>query len=744
MDKKRRAISEPHSTVPPSKHFRTDSTIVAKADSNHDDAHPDAIVTFQRAQLAAKIIEQQRDLLWLREKVEELQKLVAVLDAAPRAALYHMCAVREDLTLTLARLGLTNELDPAQCPIAAVMLNAEIVTNESLGEMPAAIKKLTAQIILAIEHSSVASTANSNPTESNAELHRRLREVSDQLERYAERDKQSLVSSTTFRDEYDDLRSEFSLQRRRIVALELQLKEKQAALSSHKLDDSKSGDETIAHSRIDINSTDAPNTSNSIPASASESKALEAAKTLSENRLEELIQLQQENKRLISENEALRADISKRDAGIVPMKTILNTGLYQTMEATLQQLYLKERTWQVEKESQNEKQEAERKQAQEDLAEAKANADKTTEDLRRQMGELRRIADAAKVEKDKVVMTYEARKMEAGAAAAVITAAQKRTKVSEEMRHKLEKANKELLIDMKTLRARVSEYEARITENSSGDTRELLSKLRKDIDEERARSAGFMQEVESLSNMFGELESENEKLVKLLTEKEQVLSKVMAERLRGRQLLTTVKEENRVLSQGREVDSDKIKALSHAVAASKKAMQEANAAALRAQQEASELTSVLEKRRRIADEAILSSRTANAEKDEMKRERDVFAARVEHIQVSVSEDKFESNRLREQLRQLEQSSKDLEEALERSRQNGRSGSTDTVRDEIIRELRKKLNCSIVTNKPKEVVLLRCGHLFSRQCTDNLISTRNRKCPICGETFGKDDVRNVFF
>lgn len=276
------------------------------------------------------------------------------------------------------------------------------------------------------------------------------------------------------------------------------------------------------------------------------------------------------------------------------------------------------------------------------------------------------------------------------------------------------------------------------------DSREIITRLQKDLDEESSRSAGFIQEVESLSNMFGDLESDNEKLVKLLSEKEQVLSKVMAERLRGRQLLTTVKEENRVLSQGRNVDNDRIKALQQAVTASRKALQESNSASLKAQQESRELATTLEKRRRIADEATVSARTANAERDEMKRERNVYAVRVEQLQLSVSEDKFQANRLREKLDELERKASEAEESLQRSRENGRSSSTDIVRDEIIRELRKKLNCSIVTNKPKEVVLLRCGHLFSRQCTDNLIATRNRKCPICGEAFGKDDIRNVFF
>lgn len=280
--------------------------------------------------------------------------------------------------------------------------------------------------------------------------------------------------------------------------------------------------------------------------------------------------------------------------------------------------------------------------------------------------------------------------------------------------------------------------------NQQPDFKATIDRLQREVEEERSKAAGFIEEVESLSNMFSEVESENEKLVKHLSEKEQVLSKVMAERLRGRQLLTTVKEENRVLSQGREIDNDKIKALTAAVAASKKAVQEANAAVLKLQQEERELSTTLEKRRRIADDATVASRGAVAEKDEMKRERDAYQSRAEQLRVLYGEDKFEANRLQERLVEAEKRAEKAKAALERQTENGRSSNVDTIRDEIIRELRKKLNCSIVTSKPKEVVLLRCGHLFSRQCTDNLIATRNRKCPICGEAFGKDDIRGVFF
>lgn len=277
------------------------------------------------------------------------------------------------------------------------------------------------------------------------------------------------------------------------------------------------------------------------------------------------------------------------------------------------------------------------------------------------------------------------------------------------------------------------------------DQQRIIERLQADVESEREKSGAFIQEVESVLSMYSEVEAENKKLNKMLHEKDQVLSKVMSERLRSRQLLTTVKEENRALTQGRDIDGEKIKSLTAVIAASKKAALEATTACNKGQEEARALASTLEKRRRIADEASVTARAATAEKNEMKRERDAFQIRAEQVILEHKNDKFEARRLREELTDVRSRLKESEQALQRAKmENGQSAEEDSIRDEIIRELRRKLNCSIVTGQPKEVVLLRCGHLFSRQCTDNLIATRNRKCPICGKPFGNDDVRNVFF
>lgn len=55
-----------------------------------------------------------------------------------------------------------------------------------------------------------------------------------------------------------------------------------------------------------------------------------------------------------------------------------------------------------------------------------------------------------------------------------------------------------------------------------------------------------------------------------------------------------------------------------------------------------------------------------------------------------------------------------------------------------------LRCSVCRDRFKEVALCRCFHLFCKECIDENIRNRNRKCPACGEKFGQDDVKTIYF
>ncbi|KAJ2477408.1 E3 ubiquitin-protein ligase bre1, partial [Coemansia sp. RSA 2320] len=54
-----------------------------------------------------------------------------------------------------------------------------------------------------------------------------------------------------------------------------------------------------------------------------------------------------------------------------------------------------------------------------------------------------------------------------------------------------------------------------------------------------------------------------------------------------------------------------------------------------------------------------------------------------------------------------------------------------------------LKCPTCQTNFKSHVLLRCMHVFCKQCVDSRIETRQRKCPSCSEPFGAKDVRQIY-
>ena len=55
-----------------------------------------------------------------------------------------------------------------------------------------------------------------------------------------------------------------------------------------------------------------------------------------------------------------------------------------------------------------------------------------------------------------------------------------------------------------------------------------------------------------------------------------------------------------------------------------------------------------------------------------------------------------------------------------------------------------LRCSVCRDRFKEVCLTRCFHLFCKECVDEVVRNRSRKCPLCNDKFGDADQRTLFF
>lgn len=197
------------------------------------------------------------------------------------------------------------------------------------------------------------------------------------------------------------------------------------------------------------------------------------AEGLAERRLEELQTIQEEKTALVKEVHCLTADLERRRMGLLPDKDVAASALYRALAAGLEQVVLRKVRLEEDAEREAEERAAAEKDATDALAAARAAGDREADEARRLVEDLRRVAESAKAEKDKWIMTYEARKMEANAAAGLVEACERRAAVCEGMRDKLKTANEALTKEVAALRARVVEGELRAV--GGADASDLVS-----------------------------------------------------------------------------------------------------------------------------------------------------------------------------------------------------------------------------------------------------------------------------
>lgn len=72
-----------------------------------------------------------------------------------------------------------------------------------------------------------------------------------------------------------------------------------------------------------------------------------------------------------------------------------------------------------------------------------------------------------------------------------------------------------------------------------------------------------------------------------------------------------------------------------------------------------------------------------------------------------------------------------------------SGFTAEQLNTQVSVLKSRLACPVCNHRDKKCILLRCRHMFCKQCIDENIKNRSRKCPACGVRFDTKDVADVW-
>ncbi|KAF6149358.1 hypothetical protein GIB67_016896 [Kingdonia uniflora] len=126
---------------------------------------------------------------------------------------------------------------------------------------------------------------------------------------------------------------------------------------------------------------------------------------------------------------------------------------------------------------------------------------------------------------------------------------------------------------------------------------------------------------------------------------------------------------------------------------------------------------------------LLKSAAASSEKDFDQNQR-----KMAEVQMKLESERAEKQLLEEELDEVNR------KVAELSAESGEA-AIQRLQDEI-KECKAILKCGVCFDRPKEVVITKCYHLFCNPCIQRNLEIRHRKCPGCGTAFGQSDVRFV--
>lgn len=365
--------------------------------------------------------------------------------------LRHLAAVQQDLTLSLAQIDAGGEeVDPAATPslLAAAILQEDTSFAGDAAATADAVRRLLAQLVVALEEACLHH--RSSRSDSPEALHARLRAAEDLGNLLRQSDTVLRADLATMSEDLDVAVGELGLRRNQVVALTLRLSSAAAPCGASRIGDaapassvagagagasaepsraplsaategvrrSKEQSGGAAASADAAAGGESAGAANGLVPSVVLATRLAAAEAenrelrqVTDGRAAELHQALEDRRKL--EADAITAAATSR--GPPSTSLVRGSALYQTMEATLQQLAVSQRSWNRERAAIVEDTASEAAATSRELTRVREWSSSLLDDLSRQLAEALKTAEAAALARDRLHTTYEAKKLDVAA-----------------------------------------------------------------------------------------------------------------------------------------------------------------------------------------------------------------------------------------------------------------------------------------------------------------------------------------
>ncbi|XP_021279613.1 E3 ubiquitin-protein ligase BRE1-like 1 isoform X1 [Herrania umbratica] len=269
-------------------------------------------------------------------------------------------------------------------------------------------------------------------------------------------------------------------------------------------------------------------------------------------------------------------------------------------------------------------------------------------------------------------------------------------------------------------------------EASKRDKARLSDSLKSKNEENEA----YLSEIESIGQAYDDMQTQNQQLLQQITERDDYNIKLVLEGVKAKQLQDALLLEKHTMEKEIQQASASLDFYVMKAARIEDQLRFFSDQAQKLAEERFQNSVSLENTQKRLSDVRRSSHQARESLEDSQSKIEKGRVALTELQIEIERERFNKRRLEEELGVVKR------KVLHLRAETEGSSIVERLQQEL-REYKEILKCSICLDRPKEVVITKCYHLFCNPCVQKITESRHRKCPVCAASFGANDVKPVY-
>ncbi|XP_071712414.1 E3 ubiquitin-protein ligase BRE1-like 2 [Rutidosis leptorrhynchoides] len=277
--------------------------------------------------------------------------------------------------------------------------------------------------------------------------------------------------------------------------------------------------------------------------------------------------------------------------------------------------------------------------------------------------------------------------------------------------------------------AEIADLMAKLDESD----RDVLE-LKEAIKIKDGESESYISEIETIGQAYEDMQTQNQHLLQQVMERDDYNIKLVSESVKMKQSHISLLSEKQTLDEQLQHVNSAVESLKSRIAYFEEQMNSCIIHALKSTEEDRHLSVNLENSKWELANADKELKCLKSLLSSSEKEHDQIRRKMDEIQEELDNERLDKKKLDEELADLNMKVTELT--------LGSSEAAIQKLQDDIKDCKSILKCGVCFDRPKEVVIVKCYHLFCNPCIQRNLEIRHRKCPACGMAFGQNDVRFV--